>query len=231
MAPFDRTNRRRSARCAWLWLLALTGCRPPAPAGCDGCPGRAVSTQAEAPGREAAIEALRRAVAGDLVGFQGLTGMEDRQLLAAALGPYVRATEEERVRLGWRYRVLTIERTAAPRRIEAWFPVGDGGSLAVLEWEPPPGVDLEGLVGTWGAPDQIVKERRAAPGAVVEELLYVRRGATLSAARPVDQANAGVRSLAHVQLYAPTTVVHWHTRIGAGPELHPYPRDEGPRSP
>lgn len=169
---------------------------------------------------------IRRAIGGDLRDWQGLAATETVQSLTDQLAPVSSTSKPvEKARLRRRYQVTNLTRNAAPRTVEAWVPVGSN-QVSLIEVDDPVVKDLDGLLETFGSPDLLLSGKRYREGAMVREHVYAGRGITLSVASPFDGESGGPTgdAVIHLQLYPATTPETWTTQIGAGAELHPFPR-------
>ncbi len=170
---------------------------------------------------------IRQAVEGNLADWQGLSLVETVARLSNRLGPLAERSEpEDKTRFQKRFRVSTLIRMAPPRRIEAWVLLGSD-HIDLVEVDDPLVPNIDRLLESLGPADTIVPGKRYQAGAMVREHVYAGRGMTLSVATPFGGGSGGTKgqdSIIHLQLFPATTVERWVTEIGAGPELHPFPR-------
>ena len=129
-------------------------------------------------------------------------------------------------RLG-RFKKFTLLRATEPKEVHLWVPVG-GAAVSLIAFGDPPRKDVDGLLDSLGAPEEVQHNLRFRTGTLGDELVYASRGLNLSVATPhadVDVAPppAGRRSIVHVQLFRPTTVDMWRASIGATVPLRPFP--------
>jgi hypothetical protein len=169
------------------------------------------------------VTSLADAVAGRLVGWQGLTDTLDEAALGSELAAEFTRDPVTRPRAARGYVVLHGQRAAPAEHIDAWFPVGADAAAAV-EFAPPAGIDHEALLADLGAPDLLLDSNHFEVGAVVRDEVHAGRGITVAVAEPFEP---GPRRVVYVQLYAPTTPEGYVTQVGqSGEELRPYPRSD-----
>ncbi len=165
---------------------------------------------------------LQQVLAGHLVDWQGIPGSATQAWLLEQARPLVRVgLPEEKVRIGSRFRVITLERETAPTSLEAWL-VWDRDEVELIEYDDAPVDDLEALLHLYGTPDTILKGKRFALDSVVQEFVYAQRGITLSVGTPFEGDLP--RRIVHIQLYPARSLQYYLTVIGTGSELHPFPR-------
>lgn len=170
------------------------------------------------------MTALAEALAGRLVGWQGLAGGLDEAALRAELGAELTPDPTPRPRAARGYVVLRGRRPTPPEEVDAWLPLGSGVA-ATVEFEPPAGLDGEALLADLGAPELVLDSNHFQAGAVVEDHVHAGRGITISVGEPFEAGQP--RRIAYVQLYAPTTPEHYVTDIGqSGDRLRPSPRSD-----
>jgi hypothetical protein len=169
------------------------------------------------------VTALGDAVAGRLVGWQGLSGGLDEAALRSELAAEFTRDPTPRPRAARGYVVLHGRRATPPEQVDAWFPLG-ADEAATVEFEPPGDLDAEALLGDLGDPDLVLDSRHFEAGAVVEDHVHAGRGITIAVAQPFEP---GPRRVVHVQLYAATTPERYVSDVGqSGEELRPYPRSD-----
>ena len=166
---------------------------------------------------------LADAVAGRLVGWQGLSSGLDEAALGAELGAAFTREPNAQPRAARGYVVLHGARSTPPEQVDAWFPLG-ADEAATVEFAPPAGLDSEALLEDLGEPELVLDSRHFAAGAVVEDHVHASRGITVAVAEPFEP---GPRRIVYVQLYPPTAPERYVTDVGqSGEELRPYPRDD-----
>ncbi|MFZ1410222.1 MAG: hypothetical protein WAS07_02040 [Micropruina sp.] len=171
---------------------------------------------------------IAEALRGELSGWRGLNN-ETVATLTDALAPVgavIGPTYAER-RLG-RFDKFTITRQTEPVEIEVWVP-GGASAVALVEFDDPPTSEVDALLDSLGAPEDVQHNQRWRTGMLVDEYVYASRGLSLSVATP--SADVGVtpiprdsRQIVHVQLFRPMTVDEWRAGIGAVIPLRPFPR-------
>ena len=165
------------------------------------------------------MSALADAVAGRLVGWQGLERGLDEAAVRAQLGAELTRDPVVRPRAARGYVVLHGRRAAPPERIDALIPAG-AAEVALVEFEPA-GLDTEALLADLGAPELVLDSNHFQAGAVVEDHVHAARGITVAVGTPFEP---GPRRIVYVQLYASTTTQRYVTDLGqSGEALRPYP--------
>jgi hypothetical protein len=169
---------------------------------------------------------LQPTIRGDLARWRGLDGDETRDSLSQGLAPVLRVNESDTMTRKQRlFRVLTYDRSEAPRSIEAWFVLGEA-PVTLLEYDDPPVDDLNRTLRAYGEPELIWSRRRHAPDAIVREHIYARRGITLSIAEPLAETAPKDPWLVHVQLYQRMDTQYYVADIGSVEGPRPYPRTD-----
>lgn len=170
-----------------------------------------------------ALRGLERALAGDLLAWRGLSGVETVEGVAAIMKPLTgRYASADKERMSHRFSVFTFDRAAPPSPVELWVLTGQN-FVTLVEYDDPPAIALEQTLAAAGPPELVLENRRFAQGASVKEYVYARRGLTLSVAEPYEGSVLQSRRLTHAQLYRASSAIYYWRYIGPGPELHPFP--------
>lgn len=172
--------------------------------------------------------ALVDAIAGMLIGWQGVAGTETVENVLEALRPFKKVHEAvDSERQQHRFRLIAVEREVPPYRIELWILHGEK-TITLVEYDAPSIQDVEAVLKGYGAPDLVLQDKRTARGAGVKEYVYAGRGITLSIAEPYAESEQKSRQVVHVQLYRAGSVNYYWGYIGPGFELHPALRSSRP---
>lgn len=167
---------------------------------------------------------LANAIAGILIGWQGLTGTETFDIVSQAIGPFKKIHDPvDSERQQQRFRVTAIEREAPPYLIELWVLHGQK-SITLIEYDTSSVHDIETTLQSYGAPELVLDDKRTTAGAAVKEYVYASRGVTLSIAEPYSWSETKERHVVHVQLYRAGSLDYYWRYIGPGFELRPSPR-------
>ncbi len=165
---------------------------------------------------------LKDVLGGDLDSWEGLTGSETLNSLRRELAPLKHVYHAmERTRTYQRYKVTVFERFVSPHLVKAWFALGSS-KASLIEYDDPPIQNVEYMMEACGEPELILSDKRYAPGAIVREYVYARRGLTLSVAEPFASSVNMDRRIIHLQLFPPSTLESYMTDIGL--DSHPFPR-------
>ena len=169
------------------------------------------------------MTALTDAVAGDLVGWEGLTEDLSPAALESQLGIHWTVDPAPRQRASSVFTVLHGERPEAPQELDAWMRVGDS-EVTALEFRPPALLDHTAVLADLGDPELVLPSNHFEAGSAVKEHVHAERGITVAVAEPfTDEGNA--RYIVHVQLYRPMSTQAFLTEVGpSGETLRAYPR-------
>jgi len=171
---------------------------------------------------------LGDAIAGILIGWQGVAGTETIESVLETLKPFKNVHEAvDSERQQQRFRFIVVEREVPPYRIELWILHGEK-TITLIEYDDPSIQDVEAVLKGYGTPDLVLEDKRTARGAGVKEYVYAARGITLSVAEPYDGSEQKSRQIIHVQLYRAGSVDYYWRYIGPGFELHPTLRSSRP---
>ena len=166
---------------------------------------------------------LAEALAGDLVGWEGLTGDLSPAALEGELGVHWTAEPAPRPRASSAFTVLHGRRADAPQELDAWMRVGDA-AVTTIEFRPPALLDHTAVLDDLGDPELALPSNHFEAGSAVQEHVHAERGITVAVAEPfTDEGDA--RYIVYVQLYRPMSAQEFVTAVGqSGEELRPYPR-------
>jgi hypothetical protein len=169
------------------------------------------------------VTSLADAVAGGLLGWEGLSEGLDEAALRSQLDAHFTREPVPRPRAARGYIVLHGERATPAEQVDAWIPLG-AEAAATVEFKPPAGLDDAALLADLGEPELVLDSNHFEVGAVVRDEVHAARGITLAVAEPFE---SGPRRVVYVQLYPPTTPQAYVTDVGqSGEELRPYPRSD-----
>ncbi len=172
------------------------------------------------------------AIAGRWSAWEGLdAGTTERDVERAlqAGGAGARSAGREWGRLaGQQVHTRTWHRDEPPDAVRVWFD-GIGEAVLLAEFRGPRAdVDVDGLDAVLGAPDRVGLPRRLVPGRV-EERVWWRRGIAVTVTGAPARSHEGAgRGIGLVQVFVPTDLQGWVTRLGGeeseGPSPSPGPR-------
>jgi hypothetical protein len=167
--------------------------------------------------------ALKRAFAGYLQDWRGLSGTETIEFVLQALEPLNSShAPVEKERSSHRFSQFVVERATPPSPVDIWILAGQR-YVTLVEYDDPPVVELEGTLAAAGAPALVLKDRRSAEGASVLEYVFANRGLTVSVAEPHAWSPVRSRRATHVQLYRASSAGYYVRYIGPGAEIRPFP--------
>jgi hypothetical protein len=171
------------------------------------------------------VSSVGAAVGGGLVGWKGLPEEFDEPALRAAVPAEWSSHPHAGARAGSSFTILRAPRAGSAAELEVWIITGQS-MITSLEYRPGAELDNAAILADLGAPEHVLDSRHLVTGAVVRDHVHASRGITVSVAQPYEPESAPSDPyIIFVQLYAPTSIQGYVTRVGqSGAEIRPYPR-------